>query len=394
MSRIPGMSFLDAGRVAAGLVTAALLATCFPGDAAAQQTKAPAAPATAVSVEVVARGLEHPWALQFLPDGRMIVSERPGRLRIVTRQGEISPPLAGLPPIAATGQGGLLDVALARDFPTTGTIYFTFAEPRGSGGQNGTSLARARLDMTPGAGRLLDVRTIFRQEPATRGGLHFGSRIAIADDGRLFVTLGERYQMDFAQALGRHWGKVVRLEPDGTAPADNPFVGTAGARGEIWSYGHRNPQAAAIHPVTRRLWIVEHGPRGGDEVNVIKRGANYGWPVIGYGIDYSGAVLHQSTHKPGMEQPAYYWAPSIAPSGMAFYTGDLFPRWRGNLLVGALAGTALHRLVLDGEAVIAEEVLLKERGERIRDVRQGPDGAIWLLVDAGEGSILRLGPAS
>jgi glucose/arabinose dehydrogenase len=327
-----------------------------------------------------------------LPDGRLLVTERPGRLRIVARDGRVSPPLAGVPKVAATGQGGLLDVALAPDFAATGTIYLTFAEPRGILGQNGTALARARLALTPGPERLEGTEVIFRQEPAGRGGLHFGSRIAIDRAGKLFVTLGERFQMDYAQDLGRHWGKVVRLEPDGSVPAGNPFEGRPGVRPEIWSYGHRNPQSAAIHPTTGALWIIEHGPKGGDEVNVIRRGANYGWPVIGYGIDYSGARIHAATHQPGMEQPAYYWVPSIAPSGMAFYTGTLFPGWRGNLLVGALAGRALHRLVLNGETIVAEEVLLRDIGERIRDVRQGPDGAVLLLTDAGEGQVLRLVP--
>lgn len=357
----------------------------------AEQTKAPPAPATLVKVEVFARGLEHPWGLQFLAGNRLIVTERPGRIRIVGPDGALSRPLTGVPPVAATGQGGLLDIALAPDFDSSRRIYLSFSEPRG-GSSNGTSVARAHLAGYPGEERLERLETIFRQEPAHRGGLHFGSRLVFAPDGKLFVALGERYEMRFAQDLGRLLGKVVRLEPDGGVPTDNPFVGREGARAEIWSWGHRNPQSAAIHPSTGKLWIVEHGPRGGDEVNIIKRGANYGWPVIGYGIDYSGAKLHESTSKEGMEQPAYYWVPSIAPSGMAFYTGSLFPAWKGSLLVGALAGQALHRLVLDGETIAAEEVLLKDRGQRIRDVRIGPDGAVWLLTDAGDGSILRLTP--
>jgi glucose/arabinose dehydrogenase len=286
----------------------------------------------------------------------------------------------------------LLDIALAPHFDQSRLVYLTYAEPRG-GQFNGTSLARAHLAGTTGGERLEGLEVIFRQEPAHRGGLHFGSRLAFAPDGKLFVTLGERFEMRFAQDLGRHWGKVVRINPDGSVPPDNPFIGKANTRPEIWSWGHRNPQSAALHPDTGILWVVEHGPRGGDEVNIIKRGANYGWPVIGYGIDYSGAKLHETTRKQGMEQPAYYWVPSIAPSGMAFYKGDLFPAWRGNLLVGALAGQALHRLVLDGESIVAEEVLLKDRGERIRDVRVGPDGAVWLLTDAAEGAVLRLTPA-
>jgi glucose/arabinose dehydrogenase len=373
------------------LIAAALLVAAVATPALAEQTKAPAAPTTRVKVEVFAKGLEHPWGLQFLPDGRLIVTERPGRIRIVDREGKPSRPLVGVPRVAATGQGGLLDIALGPDFDRSRRIYLSYSEPRG-GPVNGTSVARASLVGTAGEERLEGLEVIFRQEPAHRGGVHFGSRLAFAPDGKLFVTLGERYEMRFAQDLGRDWGKVVRIEPDGSVPADNPFVGQSEARPEIWSWGHRNPQSAAIHPATGVLWIVEHGPRGGDEVNVIKRGANYGWPVIGYGIDYSGAKLHESTHKEGMEQPAYYWVPSIAPSGMAFYTGSLFPAWRGNLLVGALAGQALHRLVLEGETVVAEEVLLKDRGERIRDVRMGPDGAVWLLTDEADGAVLRLTP--
>lgn len=359
------------------------------GAAAAGQTRAPPAPVSQIDVEVVARGLEHPWGLQFLPDGRLLVTERPGRLRIIARDGGKSEPLAGLPKIDANGQGGLLDVALAPDFAASRWIYVSYTEPR-TGGVNGTAVARARLTGTPGQERLDGLEVIFRQEPSHRGGLHFGSRLVFAPDGRLFVTLGERFQMRYAQDLGRHWGKVVRLEPDGRVPADNPFVGKSGVRPEIWSYGHRNAQSAAIHPETGVLWLVEHGPRGGDEVNIVKRGANYGWPVIGYGIDYSGVSLHETTQKDGMEQPAYFWVPSIAPSGMAFYTGNEIPGWRGNLLVGALAGQALHRLVLEGERVVAEEVLLKDRGERVRDVRQGPDGAVWLLTDADDGRVLRI----
>lgn len=368
-------------------------AICLGGaqDVLAAETRAPAAPETPVHVERVAAGLEHPWALQFLPDGRMIVSERAGRLRLIDRQGRVSQPVEGLPSVAATGQGGLLDLALAPDFGSSGMIFMTFAEAR-KGTANGTSVARATLVLEGQSGRLSDFKVIFRQQPESSGGLHFGSRLALTDDGRIFVTLGERYQKDYAQDLGRHWGKVIRIDQDGKAPADNPFVGQAGAQPEIWSYGHRNPQSAAIHPQTRKLWVVEHGPRGGDEVNVPERGRNYGWPVIGYGIDYSGAKLHASTHKDGMEQPIYYWVPSIAPSGMAFYTGVAFPAWTGNLFVGALAGQALHRLVLEGERVVAEEVLLKTLGERIRDVRQGPDGMLWLLTDDPKGQVLRVVP--
>jgi len=374
-------------------LAAAFVVVSLAGFARAEQTKAPAAPRSSVTVEVVAKGLEHPWGLAFLPDGRMLVTERPGRVRIVSRDGKLSRPLAGVPQVAATGQGGLLDIVLAPSFERSRLVYLSFSEPRG-GRANATAVAKARLVGTQGEERLEDVEVIFRQQPTHRGGLHFGARLVFAPDGNLFVTLGERSEMRFAQDLTRTWGKVVRIAADGSVPSDNPFVSRKDAQPEIWTYGHRNPQAAAINPATGGLWVIEHGPRGGDEVNVIERGANYGWPVIGYGIDYSGARIHEGTHKEGMKQPAYYWVPSIAPSGMAFYTGSLFPDWKGNLLVGALLEKTLHRLVLDGQSIVAEEVLLRDRGERIRDVRQGPDGAVWLLTDEDAGSLLRLIPKS
>ena len=367
-----------------------LLALMAPGLALAQQTRAPEpAQKSRVKVETVARGLVHPWALQFLPDGRMLVTERPGRLRLVTREGRISPAITGVPPVFANGQGGLLDVALDPSFATSGTIYLSYAEPRGAG-TAGTSVARAKLVTSGDGGRLDDAKVIFRQQPQTSGGLHFGSRIAIARDGNLFVTLGERYQRDKAQDLTVHYGKVVRITPDGGVPKDNPVRAGRDIQPEIWSHGHRNPQSAAIHPVTGKLWTVEHGARGGDEINIPQAGKNYGWPVITYGIDYTGTKIGEGTRKDGLEQPIYYWDPSIAPSGMAFYTGDLMPAWKGNLFVGALAGQHLARLVLDGERVVAEERLLATEGERIRDVRQGPDGALYALTDHPEGRILRI----
>jgi glucose/arabinose dehydrogenase len=344
-----------------------------------------------LNVETIARGLERPWALAFLPEGKMLVTERPGRLRIVTRDGQISPPVSGVPQVRASGQGGLHDVVLDRDFASNRTIYFCYAEPASGGGR--TAMARARL--TDGeAARLDDVKVIFRQEGPLSSGNHYGCRIVQGRDGNLWLTMGDHFTYrDEAQNLANHLGKIVRVTPDGAVPRDNPFVGRKDAKPEIWSYGHRNSQGAALHPQTGRLWEHEHGPRGGDEVNIPLAGKNYGWPVIGYGVDYSGAKIHAATAKPRMEQPIKYWVPSIAPSGMAFYTGDLFPRWKGNLFVGALAGQLLVRLELDGEKVTKEERLLGNLDARIRDVRQGPDGAIWLVTDSSDGRIIRVTPA-
>jgi len=344
-----------------------------------------------LKVDTMVGGLAHPWSLAFLPDGNMLVTERPGRLRIATRDGKLSAPLAGLPRIYASGQGGLLDAVTDRVFAQNRTIYFCFAEPMDGGAR--TALARARLvEATPP--RLDDVQVIYRQEGPPSSGQHFGCRIAQSADNLLFLTQGDHgSHRDEAQNLGNHLGKIVRIAPDGTAPRDNPFVGRRDARPEIWSYGHRNSQGAAIHSVSGKLWMVEHGPRGGDEINIPSAGKNYGWPVIGYGVDYSGAKIHEGTHKSGMEQPVKYWVPSISPSGMAFYGGGLFPGWRGNLFVGALSGQMLVRLTLDGEKVTGEERLLQELRERIRDVRNGPDGALYLVTDNSAGRILRVAPA-
>jgi aldose sugar dehydrogenase len=343
------------------------------------------------AVETVAKGLDHPWALAFLPDGRMLVTERPGRMRIVAAEGKLSPTLAGVPKVFAAGQGGLHDVALDHAFAQNHTIYFCYAEPVGAGAR--TALARARL-MDEGTPRLEAVEVIFHQEGPLSSGNHFGCRIVQTPDDALFLTTGDHFiTRDQAQNLANHLGKIIRIRPDGSVPPDNPFFGKGDAKPEIWSYGHRNAQGLALHPVTGKLWEHEHGPRGGDEINLIEKGKNYGWPVIGYGIDYSGAKIHASPRKEGMEQPLWYWVPSIAPSGMAFYTGDLIPAWRGNLFVGALAGQLLVRLELDGEKVVKEERLLRDLRERIRDVRQGPDGALWLLTDSSSGRLLRLAAA-
>ncbi|MFL5105360.1 MAG: PQQ-dependent sugar dehydrogenase [Xanthobacteraceae bacterium] len=343
-----------------------------------------------LQVETVTSGLSNPWGLAFLPDGRMLVTERPGRMRLVARDGKLSPPLGGVPKVFAQSQGGLHDVALDRDYAQNQTLYFCYAEPAGGGAR--TALARARL-VDEGSPRLGEVKVIFRQEGPLSSGNHFGCRIAQASDANLFLTMGDHFTYrNEAQNLANHLGKIVRIRPDGSVPPDNPFVGRYGAKPEIWSYGHRNSQGAAINPASGKLWMHEHGPRGGDEINIPAAGKNYGWPVIGYGIDYSGAKIHESTQKAGMEQPIKYWVPSIAPSGMAFYTGDLFTSWRGNLFVGALAAHMLVRLELEGEKVTKEERLLQDLRERIRDVRQGPDGALWLLTDSSSGRILRVTP--
>jgi glucose/arabinose dehydrogenase len=374
----------------AALSVTVLSSVGLPSTALAQQTRAPAAPRTAVNVETFATGLEHPWGLQFLPDGRLLVTERPGRLRLVSPQGALSPPIAGVPKVSAAGQGGLLDVALAPDFAKTGEIYLSFAEPR-KGGGNGTSVARGKLDLTDAGGHLTDVEVIFRQQPSYASNQHFGSRIVFAKSDTFFLTVGERFTLrDEAQNPANHLGKIMRLTRDGSPAPDNPKL--PGWDAAIWSIGHRNVQGAALHPTTGELWTAEHAARGGDEVNIVRKGRNYGWPVITYGRDYSGAKIGEGTAKPGMEQPIYYWDPSIAPSGAAFYTGDLFPAWKGNLLVGALAGQHLARLVLDRERVVGEEKLLSDLDARIRDVRVGPDGAVWLLVDQSKGRILRLVP--
>ncbi|MGM4919727.1 PQQ-dependent sugar dehydrogenase [Tardiphaga sp. 813_E8_N1_3] len=345
-----------------------------------------------LEVQTVASGLAHPWALAFLPEGRMLVTERPGRIRIVSPQGQLSPAVKGVPEVMVVGQGGLLDVITDKNYEQNTTIYFCYSERSGSGAR--TAIARGKLVEGP-APRLDDMKVIFRQDGPLSSGNHHGCRIVQAPDNNLFVTLGEHYSgRDQAQSLDNHLGKLIRIAPDGSVPKDNPFVGRDGARPEIWSYGHRNQQGLAINPATGDLWETEHGPRGGDEVNIIGKGKNYGWPVIGYGIDYSGAKIHETTSKPGMEQPVKYWVPSIAPSGMTFYTGDLFPRWRGSLFTGALAGQMLVRLQLNGNTVTSEERILQNLNERIRDVRQGPDGALWLLTDSSAGRILRVTPAS
>jgi glucose/arabinose dehydrogenase len=329
-------------------------------------------------------GLEHPWALAFLPDGRMLVTERPGRLRLVSRDGALSPPLTGVPAVLARGQGGLLDIALSPGFVQDHLVYLSFAEPGGAGG--GTAVARGRL----GERGLEGTQVIWRQEPKVSGYNHWGSRLVWRPDGTLFVTLGERFGYpELAQDLSTTLGKIVRINADGSVPRDNPFVGREKARPEIWTYGHRNVQAAALD-ADGELWTVEHGARGGDELNNPQPGRNYGWPVITYGVDYSGARIGYGTSAPGMEQPVYYWDPVIAPSGAVFYTGDPFPGWRGDLFVGSLQPGRLVRMRLRNHRVVLEERYVIGRGERVRDVRQGPDGFLYLLTDHPKGRLVRL----
>lgn len=378
----------------AKLVIAALVCLIFaPARLAFSQAPKSPTPKSmdgTVQVETVAKGLEHPWALAFLPDGKILVTERPGRLRIVETDGQISKPLEGVPRVFARGQGGLLDVALDPRFAENRLVYLSYAEP-GEGNTAGTAVTRGRL----GEEKLEDVQVIYRQQPKVEGGSHFGSRLVFARDGTLFVTQGDRFAYrEQAQDLSSGLGKIVRVNPDGSVPKNNPFVARSGAPPEIWSYGHRNVQAAALHPETGQLWTVEHGARGGDELNHPEAGKNYGWPVITYGVDYSGAKIGEGTVKPGMEQPVYYWDPVIAPSGMAFYTANVFPDWKGSILIGSLTPGLLVKLTLKDGRVAREERYLGDLGERIRDVRQGPEGFIYLVTDSRDGRVLRVRPAT
>lgn len=362
---------------------ASALFSFLPEGATAQ----PSQPFRAVTVT---EGLEYPWGLAFLPDGKMLVTERPGRLRLVGSDGRLDPrPIGGVPAVAAVGQGGLLDVALHPDFALNGWIYLSYAA-HGPGGY-GTEVARARLE----GNALRDLKVVFSMRPKTTTGHHFGSRLVFDPQGLLYITLGDRGEMERAQRLDDHAGSVIRLHDDGRVPADNPFVAVPNALPEKFTLGNRNIQGAALHPGTGLLWAHEHGPQGGDEINIIRAGTNYGWPVITYGRNYgSGTPIGEGTHKAGMAQPLLQWTPSIAPSGMAFYTGDKIPAWRGNLFVGALRGQMLVRLELDGGRIVREERLLENTVGRIRDVRNGPDGFLYLLTDDARGRIVRLEPRS
>ncbi len=382
------MHFIKLREAGAALVT---LALALPSLVWAQQRAAPVASASPVRVETVAAGLNRPWAVAFLLDGRFLVTERPGRMRVIAADGKAGAPLKGAPQVDAAGQGGMLDVVTDRDFAQNRRIFFCYSEPGDGGATNGTALASARL--AANADALEQVQVLFRQEPKVASRLHFGCRIVQAPDGNLFLTLGERFnRKDDAQRLDNHLGKVVRIAPGGGAAAGNPLVGRAGALPEIWSWGHRNPQGATWGP-DGRLWIHEHGPQGGDEINLPEAGRNYGWPVTTYGENYGGGRIGEGTHKSGMEQPLHHWVPSIAPSGMAFLTSDRYgPDWRGSLFVGALKAQRLHRLQIAEGRVQRDEYLLADLGERIRDVRQGPDGWLYLLTDSPDGRLLRLLP--
>jgi aldose sugar dehydrogenase len=360
----------------------------FPG-----QTRVPAIQTkTAFRVTEVASGFKNPWAIAFLPDQRMLVTEKStGSLYIVTPQGAKSPAIAGLPRVDARGQGGLLDVEVGPDYAQSGLIYWTYYEPREGG--NGLAVARAKL-VEGEQPRVEDLRIIFRMMPTLESTLHAGGRLVFTPDGKLFVTLGERSILEGrvqARDVKSHFGKIVRINPDGSVPQDNPFVNTAGAKPEIWSVGHRNVLSAALDS-QKRLWTVEMGPKGGDELNRPEAGKDYGWPTIGYGEEYSGAPIHESPQRAGLEQPVYYWDPVISPSGMTIYTGDLFPEWRDNIFIGALSGQALIRLMVRNDRVVGEERLLTDLKARIREVVQGPEGALYLLTDDTNGKLLKLTP--
>lgn len=367
------------------LVLAALLAVAAPLAAKAQIFQASG---LTLRAETLADGLDHPWGIDFLPDGAAILTERSGTLRLFA-DGVLSAPIAGVPEVAVTGQGGLLDVARALDFETSGTIFLSYAEP-GRGGA-GTAIARARLVREDGQARLENVETIFSMSRKTPAGRHFGSRIVPAPDGTLFFTIGDRGAMERAQDPSDHAGSVLRINPDGSVPEDNPFVGREDAAPEIWSVGHRNPQGAVFDLATNSLWTVEHGARGGDEINQPEAGKNYGWPVISYGRHYSGRAIGRGTEAPGYEQPEYYWDPSIAPSGMDVYSGSMFPEWQGDFLVAALSFQLLARLERGGTGEITgEERLFEGAFGRLRDVEVAPDGSVWLLTDAPNGRIIRI----
>ena len=368
---------------------AALLAAC--ADDPARQPQVPEVPEgrdQPFRVTTVAEGLENPWGMAFLPGGDVLVTERPGRLRVVRGGALVREPVVGVPQVWARGQGGLLDVALHPDFARNRLVYLSYSKPGPRGAT--TAVVRGRLE----GDRLTGVEQVLEAAAWSDAAVHFGSRLVFDGRGHLFVSVGDRGTRENAQRLDTHAGKILRVHDDGRVPADNPFVGRAGALPEIWAYGIRSPQGMALHPSTGELWESEHGPRGGDEVNVIRAGRNYGWPAITHGIDYDGSTISKETARQGMEQPVHHWVPSIATSGLALYEGEKFPRWRGSVFVGGLAGTHLARLRVDGGRVVEQEKLLADRNQRIRDVRVGPDGLLYVLVDASGAPLLRLEPAA
>ncbi|PWW82741.1 glucose dehydrogenase [Prosthecochloris marina] len=338
-------------------------------------------------IVTVLDNLDFPWSLAFLPDGDVLITERNGNMLRYGKDGELHL-VSGLPDIHPTGQGGLLDVILDPDFPTNRTIYFSFVAK--DNGDYGTEVARAVLDHSS----LKNLQVIFRAVPKTSSGIHFGSRLLFAPDGTLIISLGEKGRMREAQNTSNHLGSIIRINPDGSLPHDNPYINRNGYQPQLYTYGNRNVQGIALHPETGKIWFHEHGPKGGDELNILKSGANYGWPAITYGLDYSGAIISEKTALPGMEQPSAYWVPSIAPSGMTIYDGNAFPDWKGNIFIGALVQRHLRRVILQGEQIIDQEILLKDLKERIRDVRTGPDGYLYLLTDSRNGKLLRLEPLS
>ena len=367
------------------------IACATPAQNPALQSPTPESTPGVVHAVTVAQGLVNPWALEFLPDGRMLVTERPGRLRIVSATGTLSEPLTGVPAVLARNQGGLLDVAIDPDFATNHLVYLTYSEPGDEANTASTAVGRGRLTATG----LEGFTVLYRQSPKVQSGGHYGSRIVFGRDGTMWITAGDRQnQRPLVQDLSTGIGKIVRINRDGTTPRDNPFVSREGAVPQIWSYGHRNLQGATLHPETGRLWTVEHGARGGDELNHPEAGKNYGWPVITYGVDYSGVRIGEGTAKEGMEQPVYYWDPVIAPSGMVFYTGDRYPGWRGSLLIGSMTPGALVRLEMAGGRVTREERYLGDLRVRVRDVVQGPDGYVYFVNDAPDGNIWRVMPGA
>jgi glucose/arabinose dehydrogenase len=366
-------------------ILAFALASLMVAAPALAQDRTIATQAGRLEIRTIAKGLENPWGVAELPDGNLLVTEREGRLRLITSNGEVSAPIAGVPKVYASGQGGLLDITLAPDFAQSRMVYFSYAEP-GEGGA-GTSVARGRLDGLA----LRDVQVIFRQQPKVSGGNHFGSRIVFAPDGKLFITTGERFKFDPSQDLNSHLGKVIRVNADGSVPQDNPFVGRQGARPEIWSYGHRNIQGAAINPRTGVLWINEHGPRGGDEINIPERGKNYGWPLVSWGDHYSGEPIAKPPTRPDLVDAVHQWTPVIAVCGMTFYDSAIVPQWRGNAFVGGLVFPGIVRLSIDGNKVTGEERI--ELGTRVRAVKAAADGSLLVLTDSSDGAVLRLLPA-